>query len=872
LSFAILEVNGTGASCDTTANVSEITLSGKSAWANLTWLVPNACEGKAIGWKQWANDSTVNANLTSTQVYEVQNVNPETLFGTNPVDTYNSTSNSVTFEFKVSDNLNVDALRLYGNWTGTWTINQTNMTAVNDSYWNITVTGIPDGKDHVWAGWGNDTLGNFDFTDANRTFTIDSVAPIVTLPVYTNGTIKKNTDTLILNISVIDATTTPQICLIDVTGTNQTITYSSGWCNGTISLSGLTDGDQVLGIWANDSLNNFGFNNSYVVYIDTTPPTVTLPVYENATKYRDTDSLIFNISVSDSGSGASYCDINVAGNSNQTVAVSSGWCNGTYSLSGVADGNQTINVYANDTAGNLALNNSYVVQLDSTNPAIEYTTGTPANNANLNQDYIFVNVTASDPSFSNITYTLFNSTSPVNVTTYTTLITSINWTSLPDETYTYNVTIVDLFLNTNSTPTRTVSLDTVFPQFTNHQRSPTTPNEDQSVQINVTVTEQNKDTVLLEFNNGTAKNYTVTTSVGDEFFFTINTGNYTAHDSITYYWYANDTTGNLNKSAQQSFTVTNQVPSVSAPSINTTTPFTNDLISCDGGTFSDNDAEDPEVSRFFIWYDDDAPISGQNSQTLSLTVSGLDKGDVIKCSVNVYDGFDNSSFVNSSNSATIQNSPPVITNPLTTISWNANGSTFTYDYQYTDADGDSEIWYDNTTLFDINQTGYISDTPTEGEAGVYEIRINVSDGTVNTTDDFTYTINDVIIPQIQFVSPTENNATSVNRTWIFANVSITEANFKNVTFKLFNSTGQLNITTYTTSAREINWTGLLNTNVQYWYNVSTFDTSSNFNETETRYITLNPIPPPAASYRLSVGSGNNRISFSSGGSRLSFRN
>ena len=55
MSFATLEVNGTGANCDTWNNVSDITLSAGSEWANLTWVIPNACEGKAIGWRQYAN-------------------------------------------------------------------------------------------------------------------------------------------------------------------------------------------------------------------------------------------------------------------------------------------------------------------------------------------------------------------------------------------------------------------------------------------------------------------------------------------------------------------------------------------------------------------------------------------------------------------------------------------------------------------------------------------------------------------------------------------------------------------------------------------------------------------------------------------------
>ncbi len=105
-----------------------------------------------------------------------------------------------------------------------------------------------------------------------------------------------------------------------------------------------------------------------MIWVDSTAPTVTLPVYTNATQYTNSQDLIFNISVTDSGVGASYCEINVGGNTNQTVAVSDGWCNGTYSLSGIGDGNQTIYAYANDTLGNINLNDSYVIWVDSTAP------------------------------------------------------------------------------------------------------------------------------------------------------------------------------------------------------------------------------------------------------------------------------------------------------------------------------------------------------------------------------------------------------------------------------------------------------------------------------------------------------------------------
>ncbi|MCK5624259.1 hypothetical protein KAI04_00265 [Candidatus Pacearchaeota archaeon] len=397
----------------------------------------------------------------------------------------------------------------------------------------------------------------------------------------------------------------------------------------------------------------------------------------------------------------------------------------------------------------------------------------------------------------------------------------------------------------------TFTKDTIYPNFTSYEKNPATPNEDQDIQVNVTITESNIDKVILEWDS---TNYTITTSNNNEYYFTINNGNYTAHDSVTYYWYANDTAGNINKSTQQSFTVANQIPSVSAPEVNNTTPYTNDLISCNSGTFSDDDAEDTEQARYFKWYDTDVEISGQTSQTLDLTTAGLDKGDVILCSIRVYDGYDNSSYQNSSNSATIQNSNPIISNLQTTVSWNANGSTYTYDYEVTDLDSDSFIWYDNTTLFNINSgTGVISDIPTENEAGTYLIEINVSDGTVNTTDIFSYTINDVGSPNIDFQPPTETNESQLTRDYIQVNITASDSiGIDTITIYLYNQTSLVNETTNPTSPYFVNFTNL--PDEFYYFNATVNDTSGNTNQTETITVstdtgapTINSVAPTETS-------------------------
>src|SRR3989339_567684 len=301
---------------------------------------------------------------------------------------------------------------------GTFTLNWTS--GAGDAESNYSIYVFSNGSNYLIAS--NNSVTGYSFsntTEANYTFIVqavnetgfganssnisiyvDTTAPIITLPFYTNGTKKKNTESLILNISVTDAASglTNGVCLIDVNGTNQSVSISSGWCNASnIALTGLSDGNQTINVWVNDSTNNIGLNNSYVVQIDTTAPVITLPFYTNATKKKNTESLILNISVTDATSGLTngVCLIDVNG-TNQSVSISDGWCNSSsIALTGLSDGNQTINVWVNDSTNNIGLNNSYVVQIDTTAPVITlpfYTNATKKKNT----ESLILNISVTD--------------------------------------------------------------------------------------------------------------------------------------------------------------------------------------------------------------------------------------------------------------------------------------------------------------------------------------------------------------------------------------------------------------------------------------------------------------------------------------------
>ncbi|MEK9208396.1 MAG: Ig-like domain-containing protein, partial [Patescibacteria group bacterium] len=232
-----------------------------------------------------------------------------------PDNNQNFTSLPITFSaIPVDpDDANTLNVSIWGNWSGVWAINVSNASSLNNTQTNFSIDGIPNGK-YIWSASVKDTGGATLINTTNYTFTKDTVAPVITLPFYANGTLKQNTETLTLNISVSDATTNPSACKIDINGTNQTVSVSNGWCNITNGfLTNLVDGNKTINVYANDSANNFGLNNSFVVKIITANSAPTIPFVQAIADQNATESsytgVVFNFSVNDTN-GAS--DINIS--------------------------------------------------------------------------------------------------------------------------------------------------------------------------------------------------------------------------------------------------------------------------------------------------------------------------------------------------------------------------------------------------------------------------------------------------------------------------------------------------------------------------------------------------------------------------------
>ena len=141
------------------------------------------------------------------------------------------------------------------------------------------------------------------------------------------------------------------------------------------SFSNITEANYTFTIQAANGTNVKTNYTNISMYVDRTPPLVnwTGSGYNNVTYKKNTDYLTLNISVGDASSGLtnSYCIFNI-NRTNETVAVSNGWCNTTQlNLTGLDDGNHTIDIWANDTVGNVGVNlSTYVVWVDTTGPTI----------------------------------------------------------------------------------------------------------------------------------------------------------------------------------------------------------------------------------------------------------------------------------------------------------------------------------------------------------------------------------------------------------------------------------------------------------------------------------------------------------------------
>jgi len=245
---------------------------------------------------------------------------------------------------------------------------------------------------------------------------------------------------------------------------------SAGWSN--VTKSSTCTPSISWRIYAKDMVGNWN-DTGIQTYSTNVVPSVVLISPENNTNTTDnTPTFVYNISDSDSGQTLTsivYVQ-NATGiyavGSNTTTSPASNLQISKESNLTLVDGTYTWWVNVSD-GYNTNKSEVRTLTIDTTSPVIEYGSGTIADNANISQSWIFVNVSITESHFKNVTFYLYNSSGLVNETTYNSLLgdntRNVNWTGLSDGSYWFNVTTYDWAGSSDSVQTRNVGIDTVNP-------------------------------------------------------------------------------------------------------------------------------------------------------------------------------------------------------------------------------------------------------------------------------------------------------------------------------------------------------------------------------------------------------------------------
>jgi hypothetical protein len=193
-------------------------------------------------------------------------------------------------------------------------------------------------------------------------------------------------------------------------------------------------------------------NNDSVSDANITQVNITLPGSFSILDSSNSSDAAGTLTIS--GNGLSWTN-NSAG-----LIMNLSWKYFAFNATASTPGNYNITVTRTNVTASFSSNISVTIN-DTTAPLITFVT--PANGANLSQNYVIINITATDYSADTIVLRLYNSTY-TNTTSSTGTNHYVNISNLGEGVYYYNATVNDSKNNlNNSVPTRSLRLDRTAP-------------------------------------------------------------------------------------------------------------------------------------------------------------------------------------------------------------------------------------------------------------------------------------------------------------------------------------------------------------------------------------------------------------------------
>jgi hypothetical protein len=735
---------------------------------------------------------------------------------------------------------------------------------------NYTATNLTDGI-YDYSVTCTDTFGNSNTTET-RDVTIDTVNPTI---LFTTPTDNSSTTVSRSYVQINVTATDTNLKNVTIYLYNSTGLYNS--TNGAasplfINWTSLPDGVYYFNATAFDNANNFNKTETRNVTIDTLNPTIqfTTPT-DNSSATLNRNFIQINVTATGAGSGLNNITIYIY---NSTGLYNS--TNGTASplfinWTGLLEGLYYFNATAYDNAGNLNKTETRNVTIDATPPSIAFISPTPDNGSILPYHNVSINVTVSENASQ---CTLFLS-DPSK------LWSNLKHLNISGGRFDYNASIgVNNYSSFNMMNRNPIAAGVTHTCYVlSNGNSTCYGNNSQGQSDNytggdaMTMDAGNYHTCYLlsngnsacygsnSYGSGESTNYTggnaIAVSAG--FFYTCyllsngsstcygdntlnQSDNYTGGDAIavsagdyqTCYLLSNGNSAcyGYNSSGSTTSYTGGDAIAVAAGGSNTCYLLSNGNSTCYGGNtygestnYTGGNAIAVAAGGDHICYvlsNGNSTCYGYNDYGESTSYTG---GDAIAVSA----GVTNTCYLLSNGSSTCYGTD-----------WGPGEST-----SYTG--GNIRLPFaDASYAMEVHNAGSLTTANYTLPAlpdGNYAFLANCTDlaGNSNKTETRNITI-DTVNPTIQFVTPTDNSSTSYSRSYIQINVSATDANLKNITIYLYNSTGALiNSSNGTTSPLFANFS--VNADGNYSFNATAYDTAGNLNKTETRNVTIDTINP-----------------------------
>ncbi len=503
-------------------------------------------------------------NATSDYEYITDTLAPTVDLMT-PANTFSVLTTQVAFNYTPHDANTLDHCTLYGNFSGFWSSNQTNITIAKDQQNHFVVT-LSDGK-YLWNVLCFDKAGNNGLATANYTLTVDTTPPIVQLMSPQNATLENNTNNEAFWANATDAMSGISSCTLIIDGA--AVQTKSGITNGIpFNMTNfVSNGNHT---WSMNCTDTNGFTGQSAIYnltldvVDHDPPIILINAPAPQT-YLSSGIIAFNYTPQDA-TGIANCSLYIDGTANSTNTTVTVFAPNIIVADGVTEGyhNWTITCYDNSTQYNRGVSQTNNLTVDLTNPTVVLTT--PSNNSFINSNTVNFSFIPNDTNlYRCILYGNFTGLFGPNIS-ITNPFNGIENTLalyLADGTYLWNIQCLDAAGRSSFAATNyTITVDTIPPAYTAIAVSPLSPtiyNSGQTYQFNSSwIDNYAVDTVLLEQNfSGMMQNSTAQ-YMGNGVYEINRTG--LAAGNYSYRWYANDSLNNVNNTPQYYYEVQQAYP------------------------------------------------------------------------------------------------------------------------------------------------------------------------------------------------------------------------------------------------------------------------------------------------------------------------